>query len=157
LRAAVSLAAVLSVLALVPAAPAQAATVHLKDRFGHSVRVPGHVVAKLRAKHNVDLQAEAVWLPRSSVAEAEGTRRLYRIGLVRVRCRSFPIAGRVCWPTAERVTLQSVVDYRTNSQRLQQGLITAYCLGMDRCPGWVNRPSPGVRGGGAGGGGGGGW
>lgn len=142
--------------AFVAATPAQAVDAHVKDRYGHSVRVPSKVVGKLWVKHNVKLVAVASWLPKSKLEEAEGTRKEFRIKLVRVHCETFPLVGRVCWRTNEKVVLRFIVDYRVNRQGLQQGLITAYCDGMDRCPSWVNRPR-GASGGGRGGGGGGGW
>jgi len=142
--------------AFVAAESAQAAGVHVKDRYGHSVRVPTKVIVKLSAKHNVTLVAVATWLPRSKLQKAEGTRKEFHITLVMVQCETFPLVGRVCWRTHEKVVLRSIVDYRVNRQGFQQGLITAYCDGMDRCPSWVNRPR-GVSGGGRGGGGGGGW
>jgi hypothetical protein len=142
--------------AFVAAGPAQAAGAYVKDRYGHSVRVPTKVIVKLSAKHNVTLVAVAAWLPRSQLQKAEGTRKEFRITIVKVQCETFPLVGRVCWRTHEKVVLRSIVDYRVNRQGFQQGLITAYCDGMDRCPSWVNRPR-GVRGGGRGGGGGGGW
>ncbi len=141
---------------LLAAESAQAADAHVKDRYGHSVRVPAKVIVKLRAKHNVRLVAVAAWLPRSKLEKAAGTRREFRITLVRVHCETFPLVGRVCWRTHDKVVLRSIVDYRVNRQGFQQGLITAYCDGMDRCPSWVNRPR-GLSGGGRGGGGGGGW
>ncbi len=137
-------------------APAQAADAHVKDRYGHSVRVPAKVVVKLIAKHNVKLIAVAAWLPKSKLKQAAGTRKEFRITIVKVHCETFPLMGRICWRTNEKVVLRSVVDYRVNRQGLQQGLITAYCDGMERCPSWVNRPW-GFSGGGRGGGGGGGW
>lgn len=150
-----------ALVALASAEPANAAGLHLKDRYGHSVRVSSGVVAKLGTKHNLTVPTLAVWLPRSRLADATGTRKEYSIRLVRVRCETFPIIGRLCWRTNERLVLLSVVDYRINSQGVQQGLITAYCLGMVRCPAWVNRPVAGAggffAGGGSGGGGGGGW
>jgi hypothetical protein len=142
--------------AFVAAAPAQAAGAYVKDRYGHSVRVPTKVIVKLSAKHNVTLVAVAAWLPRSKLQKAHGTRKEFHITIVKVQCETFPLVGRVCWRTHEKVVLRSIVDYRVNRQGFQQGLITAYCDGMERCPSWVNRPR-GVSGGGRGGGGGGGW
>lgn len=142
--------------AFVAAGPAHAADTYVRDRHGLSVRVPDYVVVKLSAKHNVKLVAVARWLPRSKLVDVRGTRTVYRIALVKVRCKTFPLVGRLCWRTNDRVVLQSVVDYRTNRQGVQQGLITSYCLGMERCPSWVNKPRV-SSGGGAGGGGGGGW
>ena len=142
--------------AFVAAEPAQAADAYVRDRYGHSVRVPTKVVVKLSTKHNVKLVAVAAWLPKSKLRQAQGTRKEFRITLVRVHCETFPLVGRICWRTNEKVVLRSIVDYRVNRQGLQQGLITAYCDGMDRCPSWVNRPRV-VSGGGRGGGGGGGW
>lgn len=89
-------------------------------------------------------------------------RQEFQITLVKIHCEALPIVGRACWRTKDKVVLLSVVDYRKNSQSLQQGLITAYCLKMVRCPPWVNRPftrggSGFIGGGGNGGGGGGGW
>ena len=136
--------------------PAQAADAHVKDRYGHSVRVPAKVVVKLSAKHNVKLVAVAAWLPGSKLKQAAGTRKEFHITIVKVQCETFPLVGRICWHTNQKVVLRSVVDYRVNRQGLQQGLITAYCDGMDRCPSWVNRPRV-FSGGGRGGGGGGGW
>ena len=156
-RVAFALLAAVVMIALGPVGSAQATAAHITDPYGRSVRVPSRVITKLVAKHNLQLAALATWLPRSKLAEANGTRKEYRIRLVRVRCARLPILGRVCWRTGAGVTLLSVVDYRTNRQGLQQGLITAYCLGMDRCPDWVNRPRVRSSGGGAGGGGGGGW
>ncbi len=156
-RLALSLVAALVMSGPVVAGSAQAATVHVADRYGRSVRVPSYVVTKLKVKHDVDVATLARWLPKSRLAKANGTRREYRVRLARVRCERFPILGRVCWRTGDVVPLLSVVDYRTNRQGLQQGLITAYCDGLRRCPGWVNRVSSRAGGGGAGGGGGGGW
>jgi hypothetical protein len=120
------------------------------------VRVPTKVIVKLGAKHNVTLGAVAAWLPKSRLQKAQGTRKEFHITLVKVHCEAFPLVGRICWRTNDRVVLRSIVDYRVNRQGLQQGLVTAYCDGMDRCPSWVNRPRI-VSGGGRGGGGGGGW
>jgi hypothetical protein len=142
--------------AFVATESAEAADAHIKDRYGHSVRVPAKVIVKLSAKHNVTLVAIARWLPRSKLKKAAGTRKEYRITLVKVHCETLPPAGRTCWRTDETVVLRSIVDYRMNRQGLQQGLITTYCDGMVRCPSWVNRPRF-VSGGGRGGGGGGGW
>jgi hypothetical protein len=149
-------ASTIAVLSCFLVAQPAAADAHVKDRYGHSVRVPNKVVVKLIAKHNVKLVAVAAWLPRSKLKKWQGTRKEFNITLVKVQCETFPLVGRTCWRTNHKVILRSIVDYRVNRQGLQQGLITAYCDGMDRCPSWVNRPRVGG-GGGAGGGGGGGW
>ena len=54
------------------------------------------MVVELRAKHNVKLVAVAAGLPRSKLVDAPGTRKVYGVMLVRVRCRTFPLSSSAC-------------------------------------------------------------
>jgi RHS repeat-associated protein len=109
-------------------------TRYTSDEFGRTVPVRAAARAKVNVKHNISWGTLKYLMPRLAETAVQGTRHEYQGEVFELRCSRLN-----CVRTGRSVAVFAIVDFRTRPQdNATMGPVTAYCLGMSKCPAWIN-------------------
>jgi RHS repeat-associated protein len=110
-------------------------TRYVKDQYRRSVPVQNRIRNKIREKHRITWSTLKWLISNLDQVGGQGTRVEYGGTVEEIRCSS----GGGCTPTGRQSYVHVIVDFKvTNGKTF--GVVTAYCDGPVRCPGWINNP-----------------
>jgi RHS repeat-associated protein len=112
-------------------------TRYVTGRYGRTVPV-SYAARGKAAAHGIGW-GTLQWLIRNLPQyDTEGLTGVRYQGWVKEVSCSGALWWRSCSDTGNYVEVRLVVDFRTMSNGNTKGLVTAYCLGMQVCPSWIN-------------------
>jgi RHS repeat-associated protein len=115
------------------------AVLYMKDGLGRKIPIRPERAAHVIYKHKINLTTLKWLLKKTKPRSVVGTTNNYYIKVNKLLCKRGSIP-KSCRRTGEYVTVKMVVNFRPYGHKKGQvyGLVTAFCLGMEKCPSWIN-------------------